>query len=93
MATTSRNCSWEVGRRGPWRDREPRSAATAPIFVGSDVSGSDIVIPTASASAYWRFWDGQMSFAKAGCYTLAFQGDGVDNAVTLYVHSGSPPPG
>jgi hypothetical protein len=69
------------------------SAAIAPIFIGSEVSGPDIVIPSASVSPYWRFWDGQMSFAQSGCYTLTFQRNGADDAVTLYVHSGSPPPG
>lgn len=69
------------------------SAAVAPIFIGSEVSGPDIVIPSGSVSPYWRFWDGQMSFAEPGCYTLTFQRKGADDAVTLYVHSGSPPPG
>jgi hypothetical protein len=66
---------------------------TQPIFTGTDANGAVIDVPAGNDSPYWRFWDGQMSFTKAGCYTLGFQSQGANETVTIYVHPGGPPGG
>jgi hypothetical protein len=67
-------------------------AAAVPTFTGPTVSGSELDIPADSNPPYWRFWDGQTSFSKPGCYTLNLQSHSVD-PITIYVHPGPPPPG
>lgn len=69
------------------------SGSSAPVFAGPEANGSVIDVPSGSDAPYWRYWDGQMSFTQAGCYVLNVQTASANEAVTIYVHAGNPPPG
>ncbi len=69
------------------------SGASAPVFTGPEANGSVIDVPSGSDAPFWRYWDGQMSFTQPGCYVLNVQTAAANEAVTIYVHAGSAPPG